>query len=210
MNEGTPSIMDVVPVGNAGITEDEQIEMVNIFARRLRGSMDRMSLFTLRRFLQVTQNFTDEELASLTCADDPLRWLVIQGCFWPSNVRFPKGERFWFVAGVCREDGLWFLGKFSLKGMEGHEGFHLEVMKDVGPKEVRDTLKAQNGEWGTDYFHMCASLVGYADNHAKDRLEKYQAALLLQQGMEAELRLMRRMVCRPDSAPVPITSETKA
>ncbi|MEK7607822.1 MAG: hypothetical protein AAB484_02805 [Patescibacteria group bacterium] len=197
MNEGLPSILKVIASGKTGLSEEEWIAVVEMFGLRVRSEMERVSLPRLSAF--VAQANSLENAVSLLREEDLIPnqfWLSKQGLYFSSIIRldFLPDSRYWFVWGVCREDSLWSLIKFSMArfpvtGQDDQEVLTMTSVPRTGPKEILETMRRTNGKF--TYFDICTCLASFADKVLEDRLKLVAKVAILQGRFRADIELLK-------------------
>jgi hypothetical protein len=194
MSEGLPSILDIIAPGKTGLSEEGWIKAVELMGRRVRSEMEKVSLSKLAdaAFGKHLHPIEDKLIGG-----DPITlrfFLTKQGLYFHSIVRMSPIR--WLVWGVCREDSLWSLTRFTEIGNEDCDAldenrkFRMDPIQGVQPPEILERLREFEGQ-RFNYFKMCEMLASFGDNVYNQRVELLGKAALGRAKFQADLEVLR-------------------
>lgn len=172
MEEGAPSIIDIVAPGQTGLSDEQKSKSFERIARVLRKQMDRTSPIRLSAHLSL-QGVSHDCLEKVCAPAD--FYLMKQGVYFSTEVRFfNPGSYSWITWGVCREDTLLFLARCRhLKESDGEC-----LMVDVQEPTLSNILAQIRTEYpGLSYMALCRRLASAMNETVDSRMESLTHAI---------------------------------
>lgn len=128
MNEGTPSIWDIIASGQTGLSEEKQFEVIELFRSKIASAMKRTTLLTLWDFIQDSRKFSHQIYSF--CSPEVRKILDHQGVYVETKFAGAEGDLAWYIWGLSRE-GAWVVYYCECQA-DGFKAFRVSEMNPPG------------------------------------------------------------------------------
>lgn len=185
MSEGSPSIIDIVAPGKTGLSEEEWGKAFVLLAKIIRREAESTTVVRLSGFLNI--RVSQKQLEKIQAPTD--FYLAKQGIYFSTEPLRSSLALTWYTWGVCREDGLLFLGRAIYYNPPG-EAFVLEILKPT-PANILKAVRECDGD--VEYLALCRKLAGATGEFVNRKQRAFLSSAASQAQAEMIVRELERI-----------------